>query len=305
MRTSMYVNSVFEQPWWLDVVAPNAWKEILVKDKDGKVIARQAIVFDKKNIFIPKLTQTLGIWMDDSVSNDYGTMKKICKELCQQLSEYKNVVVHLTPNNKYVLPFIWEGYQISPRFTYRILDLSDTEGLYQGFNNTAKKNIKSAKNKVMISDKMDVDELWSMIIKTYKIQNRKPPISKELIERMVYECEAHNCGKYLCAKDKEGNVHSCAYFVYDENVCYYLLGATDSQYRSSGAQSLVIWEGIQFAAKHSKIFDFEGSMVEGIENFFRQFNNECVAYYEIRKQSFYKELFRLVKPRIKRIIGYK
>lgn len=42
-RTSEYVNSVFEQPWWLDTVAPNSWKEILIEEA-GEVIARWPLV---------------------------------------------------------------------------------------------------------------------------------------------------------------------------------------------------------------------------------------------------------------------
>jgi lipid II:glycine glycyltransferase (peptidoglycan interpeptide bridge formation enzyme) len=144
-----------------------------------------------------------------------------------------------------------------------------------------------------------------MLDVTFAAQKRKNPMDKELIRRIVETCEAAGHGKYLEARDPEGNVHSCAYFVYDEQVCYYLLGASDSRFRSSGAQSLVLWEGIQFAAQHSKVFDFEGSMVEGIENFFRQFGGVCTPYYEIRKSTFLDEVLLAAKPRVKRLIGYK
>ena len=156
-----------------------------------------------------------------------------------------------------------------------------------------------------ISTELDFSELWEMLNKTFESQNRKNPMHRDLVRDIVLKCEEQNHGRYVCAKDPDGNVHSCAYFVYDEKVCYYLLGATDSEYRSSGAQSLVIWEGIKFAAEHSKRFDFEGSMIEGIENFFRQFNNQCCTYYEVRKQPLVEEIKLLMKPKIKKIIGYK
>lgn len=55
--------------------------------------------------------------------------------------------------------------------------------------------------------------------------------------------------------------------MYGENIGYYLLGESDVNYRSSGAQSLVIWKAINFASKVLKAFDFESSNVEGIENY--------------------------------------
>ena len=102
-----------------------------------------------------------------------------------------------------------------------------------------------------------------------------------------------------------GNVHASYYFVYDKNVCYYLISGSNPEFRSSGAQTLILWEGIQFAAKVSKAFDFEGSMIEGIETFFRAFGGEFIINYEIKKLSVLGQFLDLLKPRIKKILGYK
>lgn len=305
MTVTPYANSLFEQPWWLDIVAPGQWEEILVRDKDGNVTARMPYVHTGKSVALPGLTQTTGVWMSEETKADYGTQKKVLHEIFGQLSDYREVSVALNPCNEYVLPLRWLGYEMEPRFTYRLTDLSDCEKLYQNFNKTAKKNIKYARNKVTISDQAAPETLWEMLNKTFEAQNRKNPMSKELVMRIVQVCEETGHGKYFEAKDAQGNVHSCAYFVYDEQVCYYLLGASDNAFRSSGAQSLILWEGIQFAAAHSKVFDFEGSMVEGIENFFRQFGGVCTPYYVVSRKTILSQLLQILKPRIKRLLGYK
>lgn len=49
MKEIPYVNSVLEQPWWLDLVAPDRWEEIIINDeKTGEVMARFAYVSDGK-----------------------------------------------------------------------------------------------------------------------------------------------------------------------------------------------------------------------------------------------------------------
>ena len=58
----------------------------------------------------------------------------------------------------------------------------------------------------------------------------------------------------------------------------------------------IIWEGIKFASTASKTFDFEGSMIEGIESFFRQFGATPTVYYQIRKQNIALEIFEFIKP---------
>ena len=300
-----YANSLFEQPWWLDIVAPGQWHEVLVKDKQDHVVARMPYVSDGKRIFMPKLTQNLGIWMDHSIVHDYGKQKDAINALFAQLPECKSVTHTLSSDNQYILPFRWLGYSYEPTFSYRLPELHDLDGLYSRLNKTAKKNIKYARNKVTISDQLDMANLWSIQEKTYQAQKRKNPMDRDLLQRIITACEENGHGKYMEARDAEGNLHCCSYFVYDEKVCYYLISGSDPAFRSSGAQSLILWEGIQFAAKHSEIFDFEGSSVEGIENFFRQFGGVCTPLYTIRKTTFLDEVWLAAKPRIKRMIGYK
>jgi hypothetical protein len=151
----------------------------------------------------------------------------------------------------------------------------------------------------------DIEILLMLLDKTFSIQNRKNPFSKDLIRKIYGACKDHNAGKLLYAIDRDGNAHAGTFFVYDKNVCYTLFGGTDPKLRSSGARSLLMWEEIKFASTVSKYFDFEGSMIEGIEDFFRQFGGAPIVYYQIRKQNIALEFFELMKPRIKSFIGFK
>jgi lipid II:glycine glycyltransferase (peptidoglycan interpeptide bridge formation enzyme) len=300
-----YCNCLFEQPWWLDLVAPKQWNEEIIKNNKDEVIARIAYVKGEKSIFMPKMTQCMGIWESSQIKSNYGERKRNYYKLFEEINKNKSVEICLNPSNEYVLPFRWMGYRMEPKFTYRINNLSDCNELYSRFNKRAKRNIRCAQKEVKIYTETDLERLWKTLDKTFQAQNRKNPMPKELIYKIVKYCDENDHGKYIEARDGAGNTHSCAYFVYDEKVCYYLIGASDSDFRNSGAQSLVLWEGIQFAAQKSCIFDFEGSMIEGIENFFRQFNSVCTPYYVIRKNGLIKDIELEAKMRIKKIIGYK
>ena len=83
------------------------------------------------------------------------------------------------------------------------------------------------------------------------------------------------------------------------------MSGADTDYRNSGAGSLLIWEGIKKAAKLSKIFDFDGSNISDIELNFRTFGAPFIINYRVSKLNFALELFDYLKPKIKRIIGYK
>ena len=83
------------------------------------------------------------------------------------------------------------------------------------------------------------------------------------------------------------------------------MGGGDPEFRNSGAASLLIWEGIKFAHNHSEIFDFEGSMIESIERFFRGFGAVPRVYYNVTKLNVILQFAEYLKPKVKKIIGYK
>ena len=174
--------------------------------------------------------------------------------------------------------------------------------VYNNFNKTVKKNIRSGQNKTVVETSDTIDDLFALLENTFSAQNRKFPHSKKLVEAIAEQSIKRNIGKILIAKDEAGNSHSGALIVYDEKTCYYLLGGTDIRFRSSGAQSLVLWEAIQHAATVSRSFDFEGSMVEGIENFIRQFGGDQVLNYRVSRGSFIRDVLEIFKPVIKKKI---
>lgn len=307
---SPYTNSVFEQPWWLELVAPGKWKETLIEEK-GEIVGRFVYVYDKGKIYMPELTQTLGPWICERYrqfqagNRQFGRQKEIISEMFSQLPEYKSFNMVFDSANEYILPYRWLGFHYSPAFSYRINDLSDIDVLYSRLHKTAKKNIKSARNKTEIVVEDSPDNILNLLDKTYEAQSRRTPGDREFKEMVINGALARGKGKVILAKDADGNLHSGAFLLYDEKVCYYLLGGSDSAYRSSGAQSLVLWEAINFASKVSKAFDFEGSNVESIEKFFRQFGGSIVTNYRIVRQPLIFDCLDLAKPRIKKIVGYK
>lgn len=302
----MYTNSVFENKWWLDIVSHGNSVEVIIEE-DNEVIARWCVAMKGKRVYMPPQTQTMGFWLSPKVLavDTYGNKRKeIVNRLLGEINCKKGIIA-LGLQNTYFLPFIWKGFTVSPRVTYRLNDLTNLDAIYARFAKIVKKNIKAATNKVKIRESEDVKPLYGLMEKTFGMQKRKYPYSYTFIQSIYSACKFHDAGKILYAYDQAGNLHSGVMFVYDENACYYLIAGTDPQYRSSGANTLLLWEGIQFASKVSRCFDFEGSMIEGIENFVRQFGGESIVYYEVKKLGVFQSFMEVLKPKVKRFLGYK
>ena len=282
--TTEYANSVFEQPWWMEAVAPGKWKEVFVKDEE-QIIARWSFCQNNNAIYMPGLTQTAGPWIEkiSPIFREQAEHDKKCiYELLDQMPGKTSICLALNPDLQYFLPFVWRGFQVIPRVSYQIQDLTDLEQIYKGFSKNIRRDIKAAEKKLHISDEPSVEILMEIMRKTFAEQKRKYPVPEEIIERVA-----------------------AAVFVYDKNVCYYLIGGKDSSYKNSNAPTLLIWEGIKLASKVSSKFDFEGSMIEGIEGFFKRFGGIPVIYYEISRLSFWRKVLQDAKPFVKKMLGYK
>ena len=118
-------------------------------------------------------------------------------------------------------------------------------------------------------------------------------------------CKEHDARFMLVASDKEGYIHAVSYFVYDSNVCYYIMSGADSELRNSGAGSLLIWEGIKKAAEVSQSFDFEGSNIADIEMNFRSFGAPFIVNYRVSRLNFLLEVYDYLKPKLKKFRGFK
>ena len=111
-------NSIFEQPWWLEAMAPGQWGAVeIVKDK--KIIARLPYVKQKRmgfNVFgCPDFTQTLGYWIEDTGAKNakkYSREKDLLTELIENLPKGYSMDLTLDHSCDYLFPFKWNGFNI-------------------------------------------------------------------------------------------------------------------------------------------------------------------------------------------------
>lgn len=305
------VNSIFEQPWWLEAVAPGQWSAVEIQ-KDGRIIARLPYVRTQRLGFpllgMPDYTQTLGYWIDDTGAKNarkYAREKDLVSELIDNLPKGISIDLALDHACGYLFPFHWNSFKLQVAYSYRIEDIRDVDILWKNLADNIRREIKKAQKLLMVEENHPVEDLILMQNKTFSRQGRKHRDVHDLLIRLDSALGEHNARRLLCAVDSEGRIHAASYFVFDERCCYYLIGGGDPQLRTSGAASLLMWEGIKYASTVSKSFDFEGSMIEPIERFFRAFGGVPVPYWRVTKLNSALNIADYMKPKLKKLIGWK
>lgn len=94
-----------------------------------------------------------------------------------------------------------------------------------------------------------------------------------------------NSGILLLAvsKDDCNDCHAAGFFAWDRQTMYYIAGGYNNSDKKGEAMSFLLWRGILLAKEKNLTFDFEGSMVPGIAEFFRSFGSEASTYYQVVK----------------------
>lgn len=305
------VNSIFEQPWWLDAVAPGQWDAVEI-EKGGKLVARLPYFktkrFGFKLLGIPDYTQSLGYWIEKTGSKNakkYARDKDLISELIKQLPKGYGIDIALDHTCDYLFPFKWSGFTLQMLYSYRIEDIHDIDQLWSGLSENIRTDIKKAQKILHVEDDHPIDDLLLMQKKTFGRQGRNLNDRDDLVKRIDAALVVHQARKLLCAVDADGRIHAAAYFVYDSKCCYYLIGGGDPELRNSGASSLLVWEGLKYASTVSESFDFEGSMIEPVERFFRAFGGVPTPYWRVTRLNGFLSLMDYIKPKIKKMIGWK
>jgi hypothetical protein len=280
-----YVHGIFQQPWWLDAVAPGAWDTVTVACEGGEMLGRLPFVCKRRMgltvLTQPPLTPFLGPWLKPlkgKPAAQFSQQEAIVEELIARLPRHDvfQQSFHHSVNNW--LPFFWAGFEQTTRYTYILRDLSDIDRLWEGLHTDVRRRVRKAAQELTVRPDEDIDKFLHFHRAVFSRQGLPLPYSEEMVRRIHEACRVRQAGSMLVAEDSRGRTHAMNYIVWDEHSAYGLLSGADPELRSSGAITLAIWEVIKHASPVTRCFDLEGSMIRSIEHFLRGFGGELTPY---------------------------
>ena len=280
----------FSQAWWLDAVAGGENWDVCLVEKHGEILASMPFVTEGKLGFrlitSPLLTHSLGPWLKSNPNRNSTTLaheKDLMQELIEQLPRYDSFQQFWSTSQTNWLPFFWKGFSATPYITYQIPNLKTNPVDLSRFQANARQDIKKAVNRYGLRVRQDasIDDFIELNKKTFHRQGLKVPYTDAFVRNLDDACRVHEARKIFIAEDADGIQHAGVYVVWNSHCAYLLMSGGDPALRGSGATSLCIYEALQFSATVSDTFDFEGSMVESIERFFRSFGAEQAIYLSV------------------------
>ncbi len=263
---------LFLEDWWMDAVCVGKhWERIagmpcLLRERAGW-----------RYILMPQQTQIAGATCPPDESKQRA--QQIADALRERRLDY--YFQHFPIGSPLPEQLAELGFTIRPHTTYRIEDLSDLGRVEHGFSENKRRQIRKAAALEVVT--LSPDEFYSFHADCLRRQGKTISYSHAFFHSLDAACNAHNARHILALQDPAGELHAAAYLVYDEQTCYYLIPCYAPQFGSSGAGARIVAESIRFAAKHSCVFDFEGSMIPGVANHYAQFGSTPAFFYEVEK----------------------
>jgi len=180
-------------------------------------------------------------------------------------------------------------------YTYRINLATEIDGIYQAIESNIKQDISKAEKILKIQEIDDIDKFYDINEKSFIRQNKKMPYSREFSRAIDAELKLRGKRRITIAVDEQDQIHAGVYIIFDSSCAYYLWGGGDPALRNSGATSLLLFDAIRDAKNKVMAFDFEGSMIKGVEKYVRAFGGTQTQYFEISKSTFIVSAAKQIK----------
>ncbi len=300
---------LFQQHWWMDAVCHGKQWDVILVENHGEIVAALPYLIGKKLwmrfILQPELAQYNGIWYKEQnfnneikqLSFEKWAANKVIEQLHKlNLSYYEQCFHHKITN---WLPFYWNNYKQTTKYTYRINDISNLDKVFENFD---KKN----RQKPILKASESLEPVWDITPETFydfhskywENRGQKDLISKEFALRICNTAIGRGQGFIMGMKDKEGELIATRFVVYDSSCAYSLMSALNPNGHPNGTSATTYWEIIKHLSGKTKAFDFEGSMDEGIETAYRLYGGSQTPYFKIYKSnSITFQLLKTLKER--------
>lgn len=283
---------LFYRDWWLDAVCgTQGWAAAMVNQGDsvaGVLPFHYRRRFGLPAILPPPLTPFLGPWLvypeGMNRPNRYAFENRILAGLADELPDVVFYIQKWHYRTDNWLPFYWRGFQQRTHYSYVIEPLGSSERIWSAFRGSVRTDIRKAEGSCVVSAGEDTAPLYGLLQQVFSRQRRSVPFSSFWLSRLYRRIQAHGSGRIYYARDEnQQRITAGVLVVWDRASAYLLLTGRDAA-EEGGAVSLLIWKALQSLPETVRRFDFEGSMLPGVESYFRSFGGERKPYFRVHNR---------------------
>ena len=275
---------IFAYSWYLDIVADH-WDVLVLNDYEAVMPLPWRSKYFIKYVYQPLWNLQLGIFYVDFKPSDDSFLEVL-------FHHFRYVYLRLNPENNLNI-YSKECIKNQMQFI-SLQDSYDT--ILNNYNRNRKRDLQKA-------EKSQLSNIWSdcptKLIELFKnnVGKRIPKIIENdysnLLKVMDTSIEK-GVGELLTIYDSNNKLIASAFFLKHKNVVTELVCSSDFSDRYNGANTYMNDVAISKYAKNFEVFNFGGSSMENIANFYKSFNasTEYYSYINYNNLPFLIKLFK-------------
>jgi len=269
------INSrIYAYSWYLDIVADN-WDVLVLNDYKAVMPlpflrAKRFLFFEK--IIQPRFCQQLGVFSTIELRKD-------------SFDEFISLLLKLKPlsynmnsfNSKKIEP---NGNNFDERINYELELILSYDKISNSYSKNLKRNIATARKiKLRVSDKVDVEEVIKMKkqVMNHNIKSKSFRVLSELMKEVLLRKAGISYGVYL-----DNEIIGSAFFLSLNNRIIHLFSSCTEVGKINGAIPYLFDSIIRGNESKDLVFDFEGSMIPGVQRFFKSFGAKQSNFYQFK-----------------------
>ena len=294
--------TIFQTAWW-----HQAWgvKPVIYarKDAGGGIEAGIAVNISRlpnlkaplgiRAVVRPPLTPINGpVFLDCNKTSRSSRYTYFKKELLQTIESLPRLGLYdfgLWGYYEDIMPFLWNGFDTKVAYTY-VIPKAEVNSWRGNMSQKSRYELRSASTEAeKMGFRVEADspfpDVKALLVGTARDKGYSMSQYAGQLAPWWSEVKKHNAGKAYVIRDKDGKAVSATVMVWDSHTAYCLATGMDHDFRKKNSilNMLLFERMICDALEMGLDFDFEGSILRGVETFFRQWGGELRPNYRVIK----------------------
>ncbi|MDD7914759.1 hypothetical protein [Polaribacter ponticola] len=275
---------VYAFSWYLDIVADN-WDVLVLGDYNAVMPISWRKKYGFKYVYPPFWLLELGIF-SLSKNVDANNFVKLL------FSKFKSVELRLNTQNTFE---IIDSYFIEKKMQFISLK-KDYDTVFSLYRKDRRKDLQKAKKADLIEKWNDKPEKLIQLFKD-NVGKRTPNIVEKdykVLEKIIKLSIKNRVGELLSIYNKADELVAAGFFLKHNDTITILVSSTNFKNRKNGANTFLIDRAIYRFHKNYDFFNFGGSSMKTIANYFLSFgaSNEVYQQVMFRNLPWFLKLFK-------------
>lgn len=282
--------TVFHYSWWLNISAQR-FDILAVRDRHGLLCGGIPLTRKKRTgltlFHSPQLTPFLGPVFDVSKISDSCERLHLMRAAGELLAcemprfdSFRCMVGALGPD---LQGFLWAGFRAELAYTFRVPAEQSVKSVEAQITRTHLQKLAKAKRMTLYVTRNDDIEAFAKLCKIGSVHGKKQLYPEELPIRLWSAALKREKGDFYIARTGDGEPIATLLTVHDAKTTYQIVSAFDSTKRDLPGSYLLLWTALREALEAKRDFDFEGSALRGVEQYYRKWGAGAFPVWRLEK----------------------